>query len=223
MLYSILKSLYAVWHTSILIDNTIKITNIDDKDVVIKWIDGQHVTSGHFNLKSQQTLHFPFHGVAMRLWPEYHKNQPQTLLEWTRKIGEEQYAIIDISLVDGVGASFNLIGNNINMTADFNSNVCDIANAPYDNGCLSPCSRTHDDLKCCAGQHNKPNTCTINGHAIDYDVQQWCNAIKKATCPPHVYCFAYDDQVGTLSNPGSSIHIIFWDNTNFHKKKYFLN
>lgn len=224
MLYSTINSLYKIWQTIALIDNTIKISNIDDKNVIIKWINGQDSTSGYFNLNSHETLHFPFHGVAMRLWAEYHINQPQTLFEWTRKQGDEQHAIIDISLVDGIGASFNLIGNNINITADFNSNVCNDANSPYtNNGCLSPCSRTHDDIKCCAGKYNTPHTCTINNHAIDFDVLRWCNAIKKVICPARVYCFAYDDRAGTLSNPGPGLHIVFWDNLDYQNANNFLN
>ena len=211
MFYHILNSLYQIWQSSVLIDYTIKITNIDKKDAVIRWINGKDGISGKFDIKSQETILFPFYGTSMRLWAEYHDYQPQTLLEWTRQYGKEHQSVIDISLVDGIGASFNLLGQNVNITADFNSNVCDDAGSPYfNNGCISPCLRSRNDIHCCSGYYNSPYHCYK-----DYAMTKWCNAIKRASNSPRVYCYAYDDKDGTISNFGNGIHIIYWDNANF--------
>ena len=149
----------------------------------------------------------------MRIWGEYLYNQPQTLFEFTRELNNENNAVVDISLVDAIGSSFNLFNNILNITGDFNNNVCYYANSPYkNNGCLSPCSRFNDDYSCCKGNYNTPQTCKKEN---DYYLNKWCDAIKSFVIPPKVYCYAYDDKDGTLTNFGDYLILTFWNNNNF--------
>ena len=87
----------------------------------------------------------------------YYHSQPETLLEWTVDYDK---TFLDISLVDGVGSSFNLIADNYNITGDFYYDV------------KSPCSITHKDEHCCSGRFNNPNICG-NSH----EIKQYCNYI----------------------------------------------
>lgn len=198
---------------------SIKIENIDNKQLTVKWINGKLRTEGFIVLDSTQSVVFPFYGVSMRLWAEYHKGQPQTLFEWTRIVGKEEETIIDISAVDGIGASFNLLGDDLNIAGRYNSNVCEEAGSEYINyGCYAPCKNEKLDEQCCSGIYNTPETCSlskITNEPLDDKNKQWRYAIRNHTTPPIIYTYAYDDKSGTINYKGEWLILSFMDNVDY--------
>ena len=213
------NSLLTIWANKyIAYEHYITVVNHDKSIAKINMIDGAHNTHTHFYLKSNERGYIKFYGRAIRIWAEYTKFQPQTLFEFTIILNNEDKGIIDISLVDAIGASFNLYNDRLNITGDFDNALCNEADSPYKNyGCLSPCSRFNKPYYCCSGYYNRPETCNINGK---YTINTWCSAIKNRVNPPRVYCYAYDDKAGTISNSGNYLTLSFWNNEN---KELFLS
>ena len=187
-----LKSLNNIWNSFLILNQTINIYNNDYNTALIKY------NHGFFHLHGWQYQTIPFTGKAQRLSATYYNNQPETLLEWTVDYDK---TFLDISLVDGVGASFNLLVDNYNITGDFNYAV------------KSPCSLTHKDEHCCAGRYNNPNVCGYSN-----EIKQYCSYIKRNVKPPNVYCYAYDDKDGTIIIKNNYLLITFW-NTKYYSNK----
>ena len=187
-----LNPLNSIWSSFIILNHTINIYNNDYNTALIKH------NQKYFHLNSGKYHTIPFTGKSQRLTAMYYHNQPETLLEWTVDYDK---TFLDISLVDGVGSSFNLIADNYNITGDFYYAV------------NSPCSITHKDEHCCSGRFNNPNICG-NSH----EIKQYCNYIKTTVKPPNVYCYAYDDSAGTLIIKHNYILITFW-NTKYYSNK----
>ncbi|XP_044020752.1 thaumatin-like protein 1b [Aphidius gifuensis] len=71
--------------------------------------------------------------------------------------------------------------------------------------CKSACEAFHTDEYCCAGAHNKPETCRSTDWPQDYP------KMFKDQCPD-AYSYAYDDHKSTFTckgNPDTSYDIVF--------------
>lgn len=69
-------------------------------------------------------------------------------------------------------------------------------------GCKSACFAFHSDNYCCAGAHNRPETCNPATWPTDY------HAVFKNPCPT-AYSYAYDDHTSTFTCQGTNYEVVF--------------
>ncbi|VDH98798.1 uncharacterized protein [Mytilus edulis] len=69
-------------------------------------------------------------------------------------------------------------------------------------GCKSACVAFHRDEYCCAGAHNRPQTCNPATWPKDY------HAVFKNPCPT-AYSYAYDDHTSTFTCQNTNYDVIF--------------
>lgn len=142
---------------------------------------------------------------------------PATLAEFTMGDGGVNPDFYDLSLVDGYnlpmgiaplegtytktpGAAFNCLiptcTSDLNASCPAELRQTNAAGQVV--GCLSACERFKTDEYCCAGAHNRPETCPPFSFSKAF----------KAACPT-AYSYAYDDATSTFTCKGEDYAIWF--------------
>lgn len=143
-------------------------------------------------------------------------NPPATLVEITLK-GWQGLDYYDISLVDGfnIRAFMEPVGGQgqggqysctrVKCLSDINSKCpqeLKVIHNGFTIACNSACNRFRTDQYCCAGAHNRPETCRSSDWPQNYP------AFFKRECPD-AYSYAYDDHKSTFTCKASHYRIQF--------------
>jgi len=123
---------------------------------------------------------------------------PTSLAEFTFNAWAQQ-DFYDVSLVDAYNIELSIIPSNPSCLVP-SCNYDLLSTCPSEllsnNNmlCLSACSKFNEDIYCCRGDYNTPETCDLDKWPINY------SQIFKQACPTQ-YSYAYDDKTSTFTCP----------------------